>query len=199
MSILRSLGAADNELCVEGKHVYLRLPVFGDFDAWAELRAESRAYLTPWEPVWPHDDLTRPAFRRRLRRYTQELRDETAYPFFIFRKQDNALLGGITLSNIRRGVTQSCSAGYWTGERFAGQGVMQDAVRATIPFVFRELRLHRLEAACLPENEASRAVLLRTGFQYEGLARRYLRINGAWRDHLLFAMIESDPAARFMT
>lgn len=196
MSLLRSFGDAENEIYAEGRHVYLRPPAAPDFAEWAALREESREYLTPWEPVWPHDDLTRPAFRRRLRRYAQEMRDGTGYPFFVFRRDDEALVGGLTLGNVRRGVTQSCSVGYWIGERFSGQGLMTDAVRGVIPFVFQQLRLHRLEAACLPDNEPSKAVLLRAGFQPEGRARRYLRINGVWHDHLLFAMLDSDPAAR---
>lgn len=197
MSLLRSLGSAEHEIYAEGKQVYLRPPTFADFTEWAELREASRAYLVPWEPVWPHDDLTRPAFRRRLRRYAQEMRDDTGYPFFIYRRGDDALLGGLTLGNVRRGVTQTCSVGYWMGQRFAGEGLMTDALAGIVPFVFQQLRLHRMEAACLPNNEPSKAVLARTGFQLEGRARRYLRINGVWHDHLLFALLDSDPAARY--
>lgn len=180
---------------LHGTRVYLRPPQVGDWAEWAQLRAESRAFLTPWEPTWAPDELTRNAFRRRLRRYGRDAREGLGHAFFVFRRADDHLLGGMTLSNIRRGVTQSCSLGYWMGQRHAGQGYMTDAVRAVLGFVFVELGLHRLEAACLPSNERSRGVLRRVGFREEGLARQYLKIDGGWRDHVLFAMLASDRRA----
>ncbi len=180
---------------IQGNGVYLRYPRIGDYLAWARLRGESRAFLAPWEPVWASDELTKGAFRRRIKRYQKEARLDSAYAFFVFRAEDDMLIGGCTLSHIRRGVTQCCALGYWIGERFARQGYMHDAVRALIPFIFSTLGLHRIEAACLPGNEASRNLLQKTGFVQEGLARRYLQINGEWRDHLLFALLEEDMRA----
>jgi ribosomal-protein-alanine N-acetyltransferase len=177
---------------IRGQEVYLRYPRVADFIAWARLRAESRAFLTPWEPAWSTDELSKGAFRRRLRRYQREARQDSAYAFFVFRQADNMLVGGCTLSNVRRGVTQCCSLGYWVGERFARQGFMFDAVRALIPFIFRTLGLHRIEAACLPDNEASKNLLVKAGFRQEGLARRYLQINGEWQDHALFALLADE-------
>jgi len=165
----------------------------GDYLAWAALREESRAFLTPWEPTWPLDDLTRSAFRRRIRRYMQDIREDAAYPFFIFDSRDDTLVGGVTLSNVRRGVTQSASLGYWVGADRARQGYMSASVAALVPFVFDQLGLHRLEAACLPSNAASIRLLEKVGFSREGFARRYLRINGIWQDHLLYAMLTDDP------
>ena len=144
------------------------------------------------EPIWPPDDLTRAAFRRRLRRYTEDQRADQAYAFLIFRTQDSALVGGLTLANIRRGVAQAGSIGYWVGQPYANQGYMSAAVRALIPFCFGSLRLHRLEAACIPTNKPSIALLEKCGFQREGYARGYLCINGAWQDHLLFARLRTD-------
>jgi ribosomal-protein-alanine N-acetyltransferase len=177
---------------ISGEGVYLRYPRIVDFAAWTKLRAESRTFLEPWEPAWATDELSKGAFRRRLKRYQRETRLDSAYAFFVFRALDNALLGGCTLSNVRRGVTQCCALGYWVGERFARQGYMSDAVRALIPFIFRTLGLHRIEAACLPSNEPSRNLLAKTGFRQEGLARRYLLINGEWRDHVLFALLSDE-------
>lgn len=177
---------------ITGEAVFLRVPLMVDWQAWASLRQDSRAFLTPWEPTWPGDDLTRPAFRRRLRRYAHDARDDLGYAFLVFRQDDGALVGGITVSGVRRGVTQSASIGYWMGARFAGQGLMTDAVRALLPWLFDTLRLHRVEAACLPSNAPSKAVLHRVGFYEEGYARQYLKINGLWEDHLLFAMLASD-------
>jgi len=177
---------------IRGEEVYLRYPRVADFLAWARLRSDSRGFLTPWEPAWSSDELSKGAFRRRLRRYQREARQDSAYAFFVFRQADNILVGGCTLSNVRRGVTQCCSLGYWVGEKFARQGLMFDAVRALVPFIFRTLGLHRIEAACLPDNEASKSLLGKAGFRQEGLARRYLQINGEWQDHALFALLADE-------
>lgn len=195
-SLFRSLVSAEEPSVPPGEVVYLRAPRPNDWTEWVKLRAESRDFLVPWEPTWPTDALTRAAFRRRLRRHAREARDDEGYAFFVFRRGDDALLGGVTLSNIRRGISRSCAVGYWTGKRHASQGYMGEALKAVIPFVFETLELRRLEAACLPDNEASKAVLRGTGFVQEGYAREYLRINGVWTDHLLFALLASDVAEK---
>jgi len=177
---------------IRGDRVYLRYPLMPDYLQWSKLRSESRAFLSPWEPQWARDELTKSAFRRRLKRYAHETRNDTAYAFFVFRRDDEVLLGGCTLSNVRRGVTQCCAIGYWIGERFSRQGYMQDAIHALLPFVFQTLGLHRIEAACLPANEPSKSLLIKTGFKQEGLARRYLQINGDWQDHVLFALLADE-------
>ena len=192
MAFLRAPGVADSSPSIFGGTVVLRSPQIGDYQAWAELRAESRTFLTPWEPTWNRDDLTKISFRRRLKHYARDMRDDLAYPFFIFRADDEALLGGVTVSNVRRGVAQSCSLGYWVGRPHAGQGVMTTALCALVPYIFDSLGLHRIEAACLPSNTASMRVLQKCGFEREGYARRYLRINGAWQDHVLFALLAED-------
>jgi ribosomal-protein-alanine N-acetyltransferase len=183
---------SDTRPHVEGEGVYLREPQMSDYAAWSALRAESRDFLEPWEPRWPRDELDRNTYRRRIRYYYRDARQDLGYAFFLFRTSDNALIGGLTLSNIRRGVSQTCSLGYWVGAPHARQGYMTRGVRAITWFVFDVLRLHRLEAACLPANTASAALLTRSGFQYEGLARRYLKINGTWQDHWLFALLAED-------
>jgi ribosomal-protein-alanine N-acetyltransferase len=178
---------------IEGDGVYLRHPQMSDFPEWAALREKSRSFLEPWEPIWPADDLTRGAFRRRLKRYAEDLRADQAYSFFIFHADGNALIGGITLSNVRRGVAQACSVGYWMGAPYARRGLMSRALRALIPFSFNSLRLHRMEAACITTNAASIRLLEKSGFQREGYARQYLCINGMWQDHLLYARLRDDP------
>jgi len=183
----------DHERPLQGKGVYLRAPRSSDYVVWKGLRESSREFLTPWEPVWPLDDLTRGAFRRRLRRYAGERRRKTAYPFFIFRSEDHVLVGGCTLSHIQRGVQQSAILGYWAGEIYAGQGYVTAAVKALIPFAFGELGLHRIQAACVVGNERSASVLRKCGFHEEGVARGFLRINGSWRDHQVFAILRDDP------
>jgi len=180
--------APESGLRIEGEGVSLRPPRAGDYAEWRELRAISRTFLQPWEPTWPADDLSRAAFRRRLIAYARDRDVGVAYPFFVFRSSDGALTGGITLSNVRRGVAQMGSVGYWCGRPFARHGHTLAAVRALSEFAFRTLGLHRLEAACIPENAPSRALLAKAGFAEEGFARAYLKINGAWRDHVLFGL-----------
>jgi len=192
MAFFRTVSSNDNVPSVAGNGVVLRMPQLGDHAEWAALRELSRAFLTPWEPIWPDDDLTRGAFRRRLKRYAEDQRNDQAYAFLIFRAQDNALVGGLTLANIRRGVAQTGSIGYWVGAPFARRGYMSAAVRTLIPYCFGTLRLHRLEAACIPDNNASIGLLEKAGFKREGYARGYLCINGAWQDHLLYARLADD-------
>jgi ribosomal-protein-alanine N-acetyltransferase len=174
-----------------GDRVFLRPPERGDYEAWASLRAGSRDFLAPWEPSWPPDALSRSGFRARIARYAEDWRTDQAYNFFIF-APDERLVGGIGLSNVRRGVSESASLGYWIGEPFARRGYMTAALPLVIEFAFERLGLHRIEAACLPSNIPSRALLARAGFHQEGYARGYLCIAGKWQDHLLFAMLRGD-------
>jgi ribosomal-protein-alanine N-acetyltransferase len=192
MALLRTASSSDIGPVIRTDRVMLRTPQMADYPAWAEVRASSKDFLTPWEPLWLPDELTRSSYRRRVRHYLRDLREDVGYALFVFTPDGEQLLGGLTLCNVRRGVTQACTLGYWIGEAHARKGYMTAAVRAVIPFVFDSLELHRLEAACLPHNLASKRLLERTGFRREGFARRYLRINGAWQDHLLYALLDSD-------
>jgi ribosomal-protein-alanine N-acetyltransferase len=193
MAFFRTINFAEPLPSIEGEGVVLRTPQMTDFEEWAALREASRDFLTPWEPTWPDDDLTRGAFRRRIKRYAEDLRADLGYAFLITRHADGALLGGLTLANIRRGVAQAGSLGYWMGLPFVRHGYMTAAVRAVVPFAFASLRLHRVEAACIPTNAGSIKLLENTGFVREGYAREYLCINGTWQDHLLFARLKDAP------
>jgi ribosomal-protein-alanine N-acetyltransferase len=184
------------EPLVRADGIYLRPATPADYAPWSRLRAASRAFLEPWEPAWPEDDLTQAAFRRRLRRQDEDISRDEAYAFLIFDQTSDQLLGGITLGGIRRGVSQTGTLGYWMGAPHAGKGRMTRAVAAVVDFAFSKLRLHRVEAACIPYNGPSIAVLERNGFQREGYARGYLKIDGAWRDHVLFGLLESEAGAR---
>jgi ribosomal-protein-alanine N-acetyltransferase len=181
---------------LRGSRVTLRLPEPGDFHEWAALRSASRAFLEPWEPRWAPDELERTAWRTRIQRYREDFARGSAVAFFIFENASRRLAGGITIGNIRHGVAQSGQIGYWIGERFAGRGLMLDAVRLVVPYAFNSLRLHRIEAACIPDNVRSIRVLEKARFRREGLLRSYLKINGVWQDHYLYALVEGDhPAA----
>jgi [ribosomal protein S5]-alanine N-acetyltransferase len=197
MTFFRAVSFTEPALAVAGDKVTLRLPQMSDFEEWAALREASREFLVPWEPTWPADDLSRASFRRRLKRYAEDQRNDFAYPYFIFRNEDQKLIGGLTVTNIRRGVAQAGSLGYWMGAAYARQGYMTAAVRALVGFCFSTLKLHRIEAACIPENTASVRLLEKTGFVREGYAREYLCINGSWQDHLLYAQVRSDDRSTF--
>ncbi|MEZ5810757.1 MAG: GNAT family protein [Rhizobiaceae bacterium] len=177
---------------LKGERVTLRHPRKSDYRAWAELRRNSRDFLEPWEPRWAPDELARRAWRERLRQYVQDRRRGHGHTFFVLERQTGALAGGISIGNVRRGVAQSGQIGYWMGEKFAGHGLMGEALSLVVEYGFRGLGLHRIEAACIPDNKRSIRVLEKAGFSREGLLRSYLRINGAWRDHLLFALIDED-------
>lgn len=172
-----------------GPRVTLRLPRKSDHREWAQLRRESRAFLAPWEPRWTSDELEAGAWRERLRRYRHEFNTGTSVPLLIFDNESGALIGGLTLSNIRYGVAQTASIGYWVGEKHAGKGLMVEALQLVVDHAFGTLRLHRLEAACIPDNNRSVRVLEKAGFTREGLLRSYLKINGIWQDHYLYARV----------
>jgi [ribosomal protein S5]-alanine N-acetyltransferase len=190
MAFFRTINFTEPLPTIEGDGLLLRTPQMTDYEEWSALREASRYFLAPWEPTWPDDDLTRGAFRRRIKRYSEDLRSDQGYAFLVVRYSDGALVGGLTLANIRRGVAQACSLGYWMGLPFVRQGYMTAAVRAVIPFAFATLRLHRIEAACIPTNAGSIRLLEKNGFVREGYAREYLCINGIWQDHLLFARLK---------
>ncbi len=216
MALLRSAKPTDAAPIIRGEGVILRAPHMVDYPAWAELRAASRDHLQPWEPLWSRDELSRAAYRHRVRHYQREAREDLGYAYLVFaapqpgvggfvqpgyraartpthaRSAEPALVGGVTLTNVRRGVTQAATLGYWLGAPYVGRGLMCDALTALIPFVFDVLRLHRIEAAVMPRNTPSACLLERLGFTREGLARRYLKIAGTWEDHIAFALLAED-------
>ncbi|WP_170446904.1 GNAT family N-acetyltransferase [Ruegeria arenilitoris] len=183
-------------LKLETERLSLRPPVHSDFNDWAALRLSSREYLTPWEPIWAKDHLTRKSFTNRVYWAQRSVANGTAVPLFLFRRTDDMLVGAITLDNIRRGPAQAGTLGYWTGQAFARQGYMREAIGAVVHYAFTRLDLSRIEAACLPENAASRGLLESSGFKYEGVAQSYLQINGRWRTHVLYASLRSDRRGR---
>lgn len=177
---------------LETERMTLRAPQHGDFHSWTALRQDSAAFLTPWEPSWAEDHLSRRAFTNRVYWANRSIANGTAVPVFLIRRKDAALVGAITLDNVRRGPAQAATLGYWIGQPFARQGYMGEAIRAMVHYAFEKLDLSRIEAACLPENVASRGLLERSGFKYEGVAQSYLQINGRWRTHVLYASLRTD-------
>ncbi len=174
------------------ERLVLRLPEHSDYRSWASLRSASTEFLTPWEPSWATDHLTRKSFTNRVYWAQRSAKSDSAIPVFLERREDGVLLGAITLDNIRRGPSQAGTLGYWIGAVHARKGYMQEAILALVHYSFTNLDLSRIEAACLPENTASRGVLEKSGFKYEGVAQSYLQINGRWRNHVLYANLRGD-------
>ncbi len=187
---------AKRKLRIETERLTLRPPVHSDFREWIALRHNSEAFLVPWEPIWANDHLTRGSFTTRVYWAQRSVSGGSAIPLFLFRRTDQVMVGAITLDNIRRGPAQAGTLGYWTGESFARQGYMREAIGAVVHHAFAQLDLSRIEAACLPENTASRGLLESSGFKYEGVAQSYLQINGRWRTHVLYASLRSDRRGR---
>ena len=177
---------------LETERLTLRPPMHGDYRAWADLREASREHLAPWEPTWSADHLSRKAFTNRVYWAQRSIANGSAVPLFLIRREDEALVGAITLDNIRRGPAQSGTTGYWVGAPFARAGYMREALLAVVHYAFTTLDLSRLEAGCLPENAASRGLLEKCGYKYEGVAQSYLQINGRWRNHVLYANLRGD-------
>lgn len=177
---------------LRGSRLIMRMPQMRDYDNWRRLRQDSREFLSPWEPLWTTDELTRKSYRTRLTRYVQEAQERSGFTFFLLNPADETIFGGLTVGQIRRGVAQSCTLGYWMGEAHAGQGLMREAVELLKPFVFEIEALHRIEAACLPSNKRSIRLLEKAGFRREGYLQKYLKIAGAWEDHYLYSLLAED-------
>jgi ribosomal-protein-alanine N-acetyltransferase len=179
-------------ISLETARMTLRLPQASDQNAWIDLRNQNAEFLQPWEPIWHDDHLTRRSFSQRIYWSQKSAIAGSAYPLFLTRREDDMLLGAVTLDNVRRGPAQTGTLGYWIGQKFARQGYMQEAIQAVVHHAFSRFDLSRIEAACLPENQASRGVLEKSGFKYEGVAQSYLQIAGRWRNHVLYANLRSD-------
>ena len=175
-----------------GERVFLRPPKRRDALKWQKLRMSSKSFLVPWEPSWDASSCTRRAYLRYFKNSNYLANMDRAYSFLIFKNDDKTLLGGINIGNVRRGVSQSASLGYWIGEKYSRNGYMKEALKLLIPSLFVDLRLNRIEAATLEENIASKNLLKKIGFKKEGVLRKYLKINGTWRDHILYGLLEND-------
>ena len=177
---------------IETERLTLRPPAHGDFRSWTALRQASFDFLSPWEPAWAKDHLSRRSFANRVYWAQRSINSGTAVPLFLIRREDDTLLGAITLDNIRRGPAQAGTTGYWIGADFARQGYMREAIQGLVHHAFHALDLSRIEAGCLPENAPSRSLLEKCGYKYEGVAQSYLQIDGRWRNHVLYANLRSD-------
>ncbi len=175
-----------------GGALLMRHPRWADYEDWAALRENSREHLSPWEPSWNPDHLLRRNYKHRLSVLKRQVSRGDSFYFHLFRLPGERLIGAVNVTRIQRSVAQSGQLGYWMGEGFSGQGHGRAAVGRVCEFCFQDLGLHRIEAAVQPENAPSMALLSALGFRAEGTARGYLKINGQWRDHIIYAKLSSD-------
>ena len=174
---------------LEGFRIRLKSPELQDYPAWVTVRRNNAAFLKPYEPKWADDALSKDFFIRRLQKQDNELKAGRGVYFLIHHKADRKIIGGINLNDVRYGAARHASLGYWLDEAYQGQGYMSEAARLSIKYAFDVLKLRRLNAACLPDNDRSINLLLKLGFIEEGYAKAYLQINGTWQDHRLFGLI----------
>jgi ribosomal-protein-alanine N-acetyltransferase len=179
---------------LRGRRLHLRPLVPSDFDEWREVRTRNADWLTKWEPSRPpgSPDVIndRHAFAARCNARERERHLGTGFGFGVF--VDGAFAGEMNLSSVQRGPFQNCYVGYWIDEAHAGKGYTPEALVAVLRFGFEELGLHRLQIAIIPRNTASRRVVEKLDIREEGVAVRYLEINGAWEDHVRYAMTSED-------
>ncbi len=181
-----------------GRRVMLRPLAAHDFAAWREVRLRNEAWLVPWEPLksptLPDPTRERPAFEARCAARDRERAADSAYPFGIF--VDQQFAGEINLNNITRGALQGATIGYWIDQARAGNAYTSEAVVVVAAYAFEQLQLHRLEICIVPRNTNSRRVVDKLAFRSEGVAERYLEINGTWEDHVRYAITADEWAAR---
>jgi ribosomal-protein-alanine N-acetyltransferase len=173
--------------------VGLRPVRYRDAGAWAEVRERNAAWLAPWEPTPPRpDQAPPPSYRAMVRRLRRQARAGESFPWVV--TYDGRLAGQLTVSGITRGSAQYAHAGYWIDRNLAGRGVIPTALALAVDHCFFVAGLHRVEVNIRPENRASLRVVEKLGLRQEGLRPRYLHIDGAWRDHLSFAVtVEEAP------
>ncbi len=173
---------------IETQRLILRPPQYSDWSDWVEVRFRNFKFLQPFEPEWPKKCLNNGFFKRRLAHQQKCWQSDTGQYFILIRKEDNALIGGVNFNNITRGAAHCASFGYWLDERHQGCGYMREALTRMIKYGFEEMNLHRIDASTLLHNTRSKNLLLRSGFQQQGVGEKYLKINGEWQDHYLFGL-----------
>ena len=192
MSFLNAYSLKKNLFEITGQKVILRPPQYSDWKAWADERKKNKLYLQPWEPLWSINELERSSFVKRVRMFERLSHNDQAYSFLIFKSDNEDFIGEVNISNVQRGIIQSCTIGYWIAKDCEGKGMMSESLELVKEFIFNELKLHRIEAACLPHNIPSLKLLLKNGFIKEGTARKLLKINDKWQDHTVLSFILDD-------
>ena len=181
-----------------GRRILLRPLVPADFEAWSEVRTRNGEWLTRWEPLRhpkaPDPAVNRDAFANRCAARDRERQNGSTYAFGIF--VDHAFAGEINLNNVLRGAIQTATIGYWIDKARAGNSYMSEAVLVTCRFAFEELKLHRVEVCIIPRNHNSRRVMEKLAIREEGVAQRFLEINGVWEDHVRYGITAEEWETR---
>ncbi len=180
-------------MILRANRVTLRPLKDADFDAWREVRVRCGDWLSQWEPLPPEgwgDPNGKRLYTSRCVAREQEARSGTAHSFGVF--LDGRFIGEANLSGIQRGPIQTASIGYWIDQEYAGRGLIPEAVAAIFRFAFEDLGLHRIQISIVPRNTASLNVAVKLKLRHEGLALRYIEINGVWEDHNIFAITYED-------
>lgn len=174
------------------ERVLVRRLGLDDIEAHWKLRLENREFVQPFDPVREDDFFSRRKQEQLVRQSLRDWRQDRAYGFGIFLRENNRLIGRVNLSNIVRGAWQNATLGYFLDHRYTGRGLMGEAVRAVLDFAFSDGGLHRVEASVMPRNKPSILLLQKIGFHRVGFSPRHLKINGHWEDHEIFAMTAED-------
>lgn len=195
-----------------GEKVLVRPIKESDLKSWQNVRGENQNYLQPYEPLWPSDCLTAEFFHSMYVQIAKDWNADRRYCFLIFTAKEDQenntphrkpadqytkLIGGVNINNVQRGVTQCASFGYWLAENAQGNGYMTDALRGLLKFSFTVLKLNRINISCMPHNTPSINIARRLGFDEEGFAKKYIKINGKWEDHVLFGLTRDDWLSSF--
>jgi [ribosomal protein S5]-alanine N-acetyltransferase len=176
---------------IKSERLVLRPAVASDYPQWKAVRQRSFSYLKPFEPAWPDGCLTRDFFDRRVKRLANDWENDRTYAYLIL-LHDGTLVGGININNVCRGAANYGSLGYWLDEQAQGHGYMTEAANAILNHAFKNLHFSRMNAATLPHNHKSRAMLRRLNFAEEGFAKNYIQIDGRRQDHVLYGLNAAD-------
>jgi ribosomal-protein-alanine N-acetyltransferase len=196
--VLRHPSRSNRSTTLQGRRIRLRPLEPSDFRAWSEVRQTNHRWLTIWEPLrtpsQPDPTRDRAAFASRCMQRERDRAAGTAYQFGVFLGED--VIGEVNLNNVIRGALQSGTIGYWIDQRRAGNSYIAEAVVVVMRHAFEQLGLHRLEICIVPRNAKSRRVMEKLHVREEGVAVRYLEINGTWEDHVRYGFTAEEWADR---
>ncbi|HEY9131756.1 MAG TPA: ribosomal protein S5-alanine N-acetyltransferase [Dyella sp.] len=181
-------------VALESARTVMRIPTASDAPALLRYRIDNRAHLSPWEPLREESYYAIEHCAQAIADARETARLDRGYPFAVYDRQTQEMIATFNFANIVRGAFQACHLGYGVAASWQGRGLMAEVLQAGLAFAFGDLKLHRVMANYMPRNERSARLLERLGFEREGYAKRYLRIDGHWEDHVLTSLVRDDDA-----